>query len=379
LFAFIAFFVGYFVSYLIDVLVLPFIEFIEKRGKRRKESKLESADIFGSDSILPSNVDSQENCAKKIGSCSHESDDVQFCRNKSGNVIEKSTCSTECAGFEIEKKIDDAKTIPKEEDKTKTIKYKIGRGLKHGWFFLLSVFTLKPSMIDDPPNEDGLVAFNAECKTYLQLGFGTALALFLHNLPEGVATYAGFVSDPSLGIGLAIAIAFHNIPEGATVAIPVYLGTGSKKKAFAIASASGLAETLSSILAYLIIPTGEVDVFWFGLLYCFLAGLMTRVAARSLLITAIKFDPEGVYTTPSFFFGMMVMALSLLAFQFVYGNPESETAATAEVSTALDIVGSDTIEEKLIDQCGLLERPILSARGHMYHKQRKHIMMCPLE
>jgi len=375
LFALVSFFGGYLTSYLIDVLIVPFCDWMETMSAKRKAKKA-AKKLAEAESESLATMDGVE-FSKKLRSSSYESDENDLKADTSG-ILSKSSHSTESGAEDLKLTAD---TV---EDNTgkRTCKQKFVRALKACWFYLLSALTLKPTMIDDPPNEDGVIAFNAERKTYLKLGLSTAIALFLHNCPEGVATYAGFVTDPSLGISLAIAIAFHNIPEGATVAIPVYLGTGSKKKAFAIASASGLAETLSSVLAFLVIPTGEVDVFWFGLLYCFLAGLMTRVATRALLVTSIKFDPDGVYTTPCFLFGMMVMALSLLSFQLADGNPEQVAEPEADVfgltafgkSANFDLSNGSTSSKS--HYCGTLVRPILSARRHIYHKEKQNIFSC---
>ena len=46
------------------------------------------------------------------------------------------------------------------------------------------------------------------------MGLMTALAIGLHNFPEGLAAFVGTLDDPSVGIPLAVAIGIHNIPEG---------------------------------------------------------------------------------------------------------------------------------------------------------------------
>ena len=76
------------------------------------------------------------------------------------------------------------------------------------------------------------------------MGALTGLAVGLHNLPEGLATFVATLSSPSLGVALAIAIALHNIPEGVCVAMPVYYATGSRFKGFLWAFLSGVSEPL---------------------------------------------------------------------------------------------------------------------------------------
>lgn len=58
------------------------------------------------------------------------------------------------------------------------------------------------------------------------------LAIILHNIPEGIATFMATTSNIKLGIALTLAIAFHNIPEGISISVPIYYSSNSKKKAF---------------------------------------------------------------------------------------------------------------------------------------------------
>ena len=66
----------------------------------------------------------------------------------------------------------------------------------------------------------------------MRMGAVTALAIGIHNFPEGLATFVGTLADPAIGMAIAVAIAVHNIPEGISVSVPIYFATGSRKKAF---------------------------------------------------------------------------------------------------------------------------------------------------
>ena len=66
------------------------------------------------------------------------------------------------------------------------------------------------------------------------MGLFTALAIAIHNFPEGLATFLAALEDPSLGIAIAIAIALHNIPEGISVSVPIFYATGDRKKLFLV-------------------------------------------------------------------------------------------------------------------------------------------------
>jgi ZIP family zinc transporter len=76
----------------------------------------------------------------------------------------------------------------------------------------------------------------------------TAIAIALHNFPEGLATFIATLAEPALGIALAVAIAVHNVPEGMAVAIPVYYASGSKWKGFWWATLSGITEPIGGCI-----------------------------------------------------------------------------------------------------------------------------------
>ncbi len=81
----------------------------------------------------------------------------------------------------------------------------------------------------------------------MRLGILMAVAMTLHNIPEGFAV--AFSSFTEIGPIMAIAIGLHNVPEGIIVAAPVYAATGSRGKALALATASGLSEPLGALFA----------------------------------------------------------------------------------------------------------------------------------
>merc|ERR1712241_408888 len=67
--------------------------------------------------------------------------------------------------------------------------------------------------------------FESGTKELNRTGILTAIAIGIHNIPEGVATYISALSDLRVGASLAIGIALHNIPEGIAVATPVFFAT----------------------------------------------------------------------------------------------------------------------------------------------------------
>jgi ZIP family zinc transporter len=146
----------------------------------------------------------------------------------------------------------------------------------------------------------------------LKMGTFTALAIGIHNFPEGIATFTAALQDPTLGIAIAAAIAIHNIPEGIAVSVPIYFATGSKKKAFKLSFLSGLSEPVGALVAYLILMPFLNDVM-FGMVFAAVAGIMVFISLDELLPAAQKYD-EAHTSIYGLIGGMAVMAVSLLLF-----------------------------------------------------------------
>lgn len=145
-----------------------------------------------------------------------------------------------------------------------------------------------------------------------RMGMFSALAIAIHNFPEGLATFASALNDPALGISIAIAIAIHNIPEGISVSVPIFYATGSKRKALFYSFASGLAEPFGALIGFFLLRSIFNDMV-FGVLFASVAGIMVYISIDELLPTSRKYGKEHqeIY---GFILGMMVMALSLLLF-----------------------------------------------------------------
>ncbi len=146
----------------------------------------------------------------------------------------------------------------------------------------------------------------------MRMGLFTALAIGIHNFPEGLATFASTIKDPGLGVAIAIAIAIHNIPEGIAVSIPVYFATGDKKKAFRLSFLSGLSEPVGAVIGYVLLRSFFNDVV-FGVLFAGVAGIMVFISLDELLPTAREYG-EPHLSIYGLIAGMMVMAVSLLLF-----------------------------------------------------------------
>jgi ZIP family zinc transporter len=146
----------------------------------------------------------------------------------------------------------------------------------------------------------------------MRMGLLSALAIAIHNFPEGLATFTGALQDPALGLSIAVAIAIHNIPEGIAVSIPLYYATGSKRRAFLWSFLSGLSEPIGALVGYLLLSTFFNQVV-FGLLFAAVGGIMVFISLDQLLPSAEKYGEHhlAIYGLVA---GMVVMAVSLLLF-----------------------------------------------------------------
>lgn len=149
-------------------------------------------------------------------------------------------------------------------------------------------------------------------KKLLRMGLFSAVAIGIHNFPEGLATFTAALREPTLGIAIAVAIAIHNIPEGIAVSVPVYYATGNKKKAFWLSFLSGLSEPIGAMLGFLVLMPFLNDVV-FGVLFAAVAGIMVFISIDELLPAAREYG-EAHLSIYGVIGGMMVMAVSLLLF-----------------------------------------------------------------
>lgn len=144
----------------------------------------------------------------------------------------------------------------------------------------------------------------------MKMGVMTALAIGIHNFPEGIATFASAIEDPALGVAIAVAIAIHNIPEGIAVSVPIYHATGDKKKAFRLSMLSGLAEPIGAIIAYLILMPFMSPVL-LGCVLASVAGIMVFISLDELLPAAREYGEHHI-SIYGLITGMAIMAFSLI-------------------------------------------------------------------
>lgn len=148
----------------------------------------------------------------------------------------------------------------------------------------------------------------------LRMGSFMALAIAIHNVPEGLVTFFATLQQPSLGLAVAVAIALHNIPEGISVSVPIFYATGSRRKALVYSWLSGLAEPLGALVAYLMLRccvSEDILAEVLGMLLAGVAGIMVYISLDELLPASRAYG-KGHDSLLGLVAGMAVMAVSLL-------------------------------------------------------------------
>lgn len=141
-----------------------------------------------------------------------------------------------------------------------------------------------------------------------RVGMISFIAIILHNIPEGTATYLTANRNIDVGIALTCAIALHNIPEGISISIPIYYSSNSRLKAFLYTLISSLSEPLGAIIAFLFLSTWITPTIM-GMIYAMIAGIMIHISCYELLPTALQYH-QRTKTFFFFFLGTIVMLFS---------------------------------------------------------------------
>jgi zinc transporter, ZIP family len=179
-----------------------------------------------------------------------------------------------------------------------------------GMMLIAAIDFLIPSY--ENPHETGLVEEmdKGESHQLQRLGMLTALAIGIHNFPEGIATFFAAMSDRAIGISITIAIALHNIPEGISISIPIFYATGNRRKAFWYSFLSGASEPLGAIIGFVVLRSFLTPPVM-DVVFAAVAGIMVFISLDQLVPHAKKYSSghQSVYGLIS---GMAVMALTLL-------------------------------------------------------------------
>jgi len=169
---------------------------------------------------------------------------------------------------------------------------------------LIDMLVPSPGNPHEPPSED------SDNTNLMRMGILTAVAIAVHNFPEGLATFLSALKDPQIGISIAIAVAIHNIPEGIAVSVPIFFATGDKKRAFWLSCLSGLSEPAAALVGFLFLAPFFSNIVY-GLLFAAVAGIMIFISIDELLPAARRYGEHHI-SVYGFITGMMVMAISIV-------------------------------------------------------------------
>lgn len=182
-----------------------------------------------------------------------------------------------------------------------------------GFFVIYVIDVLTPHhyLAEDggSPHHPGDTDETRSKERLMRMGVLVAAGIFIHNFPEGMATFASTLANPTLGAAIAVAIAIHNIPEGIAVSVPIYAATGSRAKAFWWSFISGVSEPVGALIAgFILLPFLSPMVL--GMTLASVAGLMVFIALDELLPVSHSYGHEH-YSILGLSGGMIVMGLSL--------------------------------------------------------------------
>ncbi|ETP02171.1 hypothetical protein F441_20728, partial [Phytophthora nicotianae CJ01A1] len=173
------------------------------------------------------------------------------------------------------------------------------------------------AQVQTPEPTGYYIKMDEQAKKALQrMGVLSALAIGIHNLPEGIATYVGAIQNSSVGFSLAVGIGLHNIPEGIAVAAPIYFATGSRWRGIMWCAISAVAEPIGGLIAWLAIGDG-MDPVSEGVLFGIVCGIMVCICVKELIPTSYKFAKDKTHIVAvGTFAGMFIMVASLTLFGY---------------------------------------------------------------
>ena len=134
------------------------------------------------------------------------------------------------------------------------------------------------------------------------------IGLILHNIPEGILTYASYSINSKLGISITTSIIMHNIPEGISIAVPIYYSTNSKYKALFYTLISSLAEPLGTVLSFIFIKR-FINNYSIGILFSLVSGIMVYISIFELLKESKKYKYNNKL---AFLIGFLFVLISLI-------------------------------------------------------------------
>ena len=184
------------------------------------------------------------------------------------------------------------------------------------FFVGVGIAILIDCFIPDHIEEDLFLQNPEKCDHHMhkikRAGIVTAIAVAVHNFPEGIANFFVASQDLSIGIPLALAIAIHNIPEGIAIALPIYHAVKKKRTAIFYTFLSGIAEPLGAVLGFIFLKN-YLNTTTLGLLFAAISGIMVYISIDTLLPMAREYG-ENHHVVFGIMLCMFVIGLSLVLF-----------------------------------------------------------------
>lgn len=181
-----------------------------------------------------------------------------------------------------------------------------------GFLFGIGIAILIDYFIPDHIEDDLFQQGNTHYSKHKikRAGLITAIAICVHNFPEGIATF--FVSTQSLTLGatVAIAIALHNIPEGIAVALPIYHATGKKRLAILYSFLSGISEPIGAVIGFFVLKM-FLPAYAIGFMFAAVGGIMVYISFDTLLPLSREYGDDH-YSVFGIISGIFIIWLSLL-------------------------------------------------------------------
>ena len=179
-----------------------------------------------------------------------------------------------------------------------------------GGILLIALIDKLVPEFDNPHAVKNIENMNeVKCSKLNRMGVFIAVAIAIHNFPEGIATFVATLKDPHLGLSIAVAIAIHNIPEGISISIPIFYATCSRRKAFYYSFLSGLAEPLGALVAFVFFSVFFNDLI-FGIVFSMTAGIMVYISFDELLPASREYGKHH-HSIGGLIVGMLIMAISI--------------------------------------------------------------------
>lgn len=150
--------------------------------------------------------------------------------------------------------------------------------------FLLNDLIDRTAIHKKSAKKDGYKGYPSE-KLFIG-GVVMAVAIALHNLPEGMVIGASYAdSNPSdifkfSELAVAVVIGLHNIPEGMAVAVPLISGGMKRATAVMLTALTGAPTVIGAVIGYLL---GTLSPLWLALSLSFASGAMLYVVFGELL------------------------------------------------------------------------------------------------